>query len=140
VLLLLSLHVCCLLDADRFGTRGSASGVDHRLKVLVGFYQIAVKSADVYSIALPSAVQIFLGAVDVLISFNVDVIANDLTCVGIGGYVSRLQLLMALPIAACFLVIFCISFARCLCTPRDPLAVGVLEASAPWILRISFLA
>lgn len=127
-----------------FRERLATLNLNNKLKVLIGFYQIATKVAPIYQVALPSRVHSFLSSLEVGISLNLDSIEAPLTCLGLGGYLTRLQFFMALPISLIAIVLVTTAvMLRCVgqrVDTRVAMRDQLLENSVPIILRIMFLA
>jgi len=119
--------------------------LSNKLKILIGFYQLATKVSVIYAVVLPARVSAFLSTLEIGISFNLDGIATPLTCLGWGGYLSRLQFWMALPAVLALLVlvgaaIYLRFFSSGRLASRAAWREQLLEASVPLILRIMFLS
>ena len=108
----------------------------NKLKIAIGFYQIASRVETVYDVHLPASVHELLSKVQFTISIGLDGI--PLECIGAGGYISRLIFWILVPfvIVALFL---CYGGGRGLLAGRA-LRAGLLESTAPAILRVCFLA
>lgn len=75
-----------------------------KLKHCVGFYQIATKIPSVYEVTLPEDVQGLLSVVAVPLDLGLEWLISPLECTGLHGFLGRLSLWMALPLAAVVLV------------------------------------
>ena len=70
--------------------------VPNKLKILIGFYQIATRIESVYGIMLPAEVRELLLNIQLTISLGIDGI--PLACIGANGYFARLAFA---PVVAC---------------------------------------
>jgi len=135
-------------------------GIPTKIKIVIGFYQIATRVETVYGITLPEAVRKMMMLLRIAISFGIDGI--PLACVGADGYHARLVFWTVVPLVVVF-VVTCIGAAYALrrtlpCfraasqseskEPAKPKGKGqmgelgelILNATLPAILRITFLA
>ena len=77
----------------------------NKLKIMLGFYQICVKVGSVYHVELPPPARRPLETIELIISFGIDGLAAPLTCMGLSGYLSKLQFMIACPIVLIGVVI-----------------------------------
>ena len=110
----------------------------NKLKILIGFYQIATRVETVYDILLPAQVRELLLTIQFTISIGIDGV--PLACVGANGYIPRLVFWTVLPLVV-------VAIGSCLGAARIILATrtcathkALLEGIMPSILRIFFLS
>ena len=109
-----------------------------KLKIVIGFYQIATRVESVYAILLPEQVRLLLFTLQLSISLGIDGI--PLACVGAAGYYARLLLWMVSPLVAVS-VVTCIGALRVLVKRgRSTSPTKMLNGTAPAALRVFFLA
>ena len=72
-------------------------GIDTKLKLLIGFYQIGTKIGKLYHVAMPAEVATVLEALELGISFGLD-ITTPFECFGANRYEQRLVFWLLLPI------------------------------------------
>ena len=109
-----------------------------KLKIVIGFYQIATRVESVYAILLPEQVRLLLFTLQLAISLGIDGI--PLACVGAAGYYARLVFWMVSPLVAVS-VVTCVGAARVLAKRGRRTSVSkMLNGTAPAALRVFFLA
>jgi len=86
-------------------------GIPTKIKIVIGFYQIATRVETVYGITLPEAVRKMMMLLRIAISFGIDGI--PLACVGADGYHARLVFWTVVPLVVVF-VVTCIGAAYAL--------------------------
>ena len=107
-------------------------------KIVFAFYLIATKVSDVYEVTPPDLAKHYLQWLDALTSFGIDVVqGTPLQCLGLGGFLPRLQFFFALPLALASLVL--VAATAHLAFQRNLGRSQLFEASMPWMLRLVFL-
>lgn len=129
----------CLQTVRAFGsTLINQYRLPTKLKVLIGFYQIAIKVETVYEIYLPAEVRVILHQLRIIVSLGIEGV--PLTCIGADGYIKRLLFWMIVPfvlIATAGLIV--VVHLRS-CRHVRTLSVDVfLQHVAPVVLRGFFL-
>ena len=113
-------------------------GLPTKLKILIGFYQIATRVESVYGILLPDNVRSLLLTLQFSISLGFDGI--PLACVGAGGYLARLIFWMVAPLAVVAAAAGAIvGHTQLVGRGRVPFSM-VLDRTAPTVLRTFFLS
>ena len=110
--------------------------VVNKLKIIVGFYQIAIKVDRVYEIRLPAEIRTLLHQLELVISLGFEGV--PLACVGAEGYTQRLILWMLIPL----LIIggTGVAIAMKVAISSHFTAEKVFKRLMPIILRVFFLA
>lgn len=108
-----------------------------KLKLVLGFYQIATKVDEVYEVNMPAAVRVVMEVFKIGVSFGLGSTADVLTCLGLGGFLRRMLFWMAMPITIA-LIIFISCLARLVLTCRLS-STALLESSLPHILKLLFI-
>ena len=110
----------------------------NKLKILIGFYQIATRVETVYDVLLPAEVRELLLTIQLTIAIGIDGI--PLVCVGASGYIPRLVFWTVVP----FIVVVtasCVAAARVMLAHKcRATRTALLEATMPAVLRIFFLS
>ena len=110
----------------------------NKLKIAIGFYQIASRVETVYDVHLPAGVRELLTTVQFTISFGFEGI--PLACIGASGYISRLTSWILLPLVI-VAIILCHGGGRAFLVARGrAVRTALLQSTAPAMLRICFLA
>jgi len=110
----------------------------NKLKILVGFYQIAARVESVYDILLPAEVRQLLLSIQLTISIGIDGV--PLACVGANGYIPRLLFWMMLPLIV-VVATSCVGAARVLISTKlQASRAALVDATLPGVLRIFFLS
>ena len=109
-----------------------------KLKILVGFYQIATKVEVVYDVFLPTVVHEQLKQIQVVISLGIDGI--PLACIGADGYIARLWFWTLAP--ATFMIMMACTRAITARVFRNApnCRSAILEGALPVVLRVAFLS
>lgn len=111
----------------------------NKLKILTGFYMIAVRIDSVYEVVLPYQVKNVINLLGNVFSIGLLGVGTPLECIGMRGFVYKLLAFLIAPVAASLLVTASaagwLHFRRGGVTSR-----ALMEAALPWTLRIFFLA
>ena len=70
----------------------------NKLKVLIGFYMIAIKIESIYEVELPEAVRRLMGFFTVSLSMGLNSSNDVLTCLGLDGFAYRLLFWLVAPL------------------------------------------
>ena len=110
----------------------------NKIKILIGFYQVATKIGYVYEVELPPAVVQLLSYIATGVSLGFSITDRLLQCLGMRGYFAKLSLYMAFPFALSFLILLgalvrMVTSNQC---NRDTL----VDICVPPMLRLGFLA
>lgn len=107
-----------------------------KLKIIIGFYQIATQVESVYDLFLPSDVRELLRRLRFAISLGIDAI--PLECMGAAGYVPRLWFWSISPLAIIFVGAVG-GVIKVLLVDRDCSRQQIIANVLPTVLRIIFL-
>ena len=69
-----------------------------KAKLLITFYQIAVKVPSIYEVTLPDSSRALLAAFQAIVGFGLDGVSVPLQCMGLHGYVARLAFFTVAPL------------------------------------------
>ena len=109
-------------------------------KLLLGFYQVATRVANVYDVPMPTAVARLLSIFEVF-NFNIGGIGLPMQCLSLGTYEQRLAFTMLAPVALAAALVACFILRSCCCGSkgdRSRLGAGLL-AALPSLLSLTFL-
>ena len=107
-----------------------------KIKLLIGFFQIATQMDDVYDIQLPPQLVVLFRSIRPVLTLSLDTI--PMVCVGAEGYYRVLLFWIGLPVGLICLVVLSIAILRRL--RRQPLTVSdVFLQAAPASLRLLFV-
>lgn len=120
-----------------------------KLKILIGFYQIATKLERVYDLFFPSEIRSLFATLTLAISLGVDGV--PLSCVGANGFLPRLLFWIVAPLVLALIVIlagvFVVAFLGYRPTSlvmktrsKCPILTATLRTVVPLVLRIFFIA
>jgi len=99
----------------------------NKLKISLGFYQIATKVPTVYEVTLPDDVQGVLDSLSGIASFGMQGISTtSLECMGLGGYRLRLWFWLLFPL--CLLLVVGIIVALMACVKKQRSSKAVVSA------------
>ena len=107
-------------------------GIDTKLKLLIGFYQIGTKIGKLYHVAMPAEVAMVLEALELGISFGLD-ITTPFECFGANRYEQRLLFWLLLPLVL-VLCLLTIGMLRRRFRPQ-----AALQWALPYIFQLMFL-
>ena len=110
----------------------------NKLKILIGFYMIAVKIDVVYDVELPAQVKRLLSSFEIAVSFGFNGAGAVLECLDLRGYRRALTFYMVAP-AAMAVAIVIGSLGRLACA-RNFTATALLQTAVPALLKLIFLA
>ena len=74
-----------------------SSSATNRLKIVWSFYQVVCLAPRVYSLELPTSVNAWLEGVSSVVDVNVGAL-TPLVCIGLGGFLAHLLIVVMLPI------------------------------------------
>ena len=120
-------------------------GTTNAIKIIFGFYFIAANVSHVYDVRLPRFVQDLMFVAQVVTSLGLQGLSFWLPCVGIQGYLMRLQFWMALPAGVAIVIVLMAALHLVwrgqLWNPKEHRSVvlRVVLTALPWILRGAFL-
>ena len=117
-----------------------ALGLGTKLKILIGFYQIATKVGTVYEVQLPETVQRLLDRISLVITFGIEIglEATPLECIGLAGHANKLLFWLLMPLVLALVLLGgCAMWIRLrgLAMPRQ----AVASSGAPLVLYMLFL-
>ena len=110
----------------------------NKLKILVGFYMLSSRIANVYEVELPPTVERILTNAAIGISLGLQGAGQALQCLGFYGYVDTLTLYMVAPAVVAALILLGISCWLLLKSRFT--ADALLRASLPPLLQLMFLS
>jgi hypothetical protein len=146
VILVLALQTCALRLATveltvRVWSLFSALGIVRKLKLIVSFYQIATRLADVYEVQVPPEVLQLLSYFSFSISLGLDQIETPLACLHIRGHSAKLIFWMVAPAVLTLFAVLLNELVRAKCGSRVAKCetTSLRYRATPWALRILFL-
>ena len=119
------------------GRLWSVAGIPGKLKILVGFFMIVTRIETVYGVVLPAAVLALLNIFRVAVSLGFESLSASFDCLGVGGYVTRLTVWIALPAGSVVVIVAAVAvWLRC----HDSLSRRSLVSHAlPLVLQGFFI-
>lgn len=109
-----------------------------KIKIVIGMFLIVSKIGTTYRIVLPYALTIILDGLDIALGFGLVSLNDGFTCLGLQGYLNRLQFFIFTPIALCAFTFIVV--AAYLQLKRQLTRAALLEATLPGVLLVLFFA